>query len=65
VLSEREKQILQLLVEGATTSEIAASLSLAKSTINTYRSRMLRKLKMGEVASLVKFALRHGLTDLV
>jgi DNA-binding NarL/FixJ family response regulator len=64
VLSEREKQILQLLVEGATTNQIAASLSLAKSTINTYRSRMLRKLKVGEVASLVKFAIRHGLTDL-
>jgi DNA-binding NarL/FixJ family response regulator len=63
-LSDREKQILQLLVEGATTNEIAEALSLATSTINTYRSRMMRKLKVDEVASLVKFAIRHGLTEL-
>jgi DNA-binding NarL/FixJ family response regulator len=64
VLSEREQQILGLLVEGATTGEISASLSLAKSTINTYRSRMMRKLEMEDVASLVKLALLHGLTEL-
>jgi DNA-binding NarL/FixJ family response regulator len=64
VLSEREQQILLLLVEGATTSAIAASLSLAKSTVNTYRSRMMRKLNVEDVASLVKFALQHGLTEL-
>lgn len=64
VLSEREKQILRLLAEGATSAEISISLSLAKSTINTYRSRMMRKLKVGDVASLVKLALQHGLTEL-
>jgi DNA-binding NarL/FixJ family response regulator len=64
VLSAREQQILVHLVEGATTREIAASLSLATSTINTYRSRMMRKLQVGDVASLVRLALRHGVTQL-
>jgi DNA-binding NarL/FixJ family response regulator len=63
-LSEREQQILVHLVEGATTREIAASLSLADSTINTYRSRLMRKLDVGDVASLVRFAIQHGLTEL-
>jgi DNA-binding NarL/FixJ family response regulator len=63
-LSEREQQILVHLVEGATTREIAASLSLATSTINTYRSRLMRKLDVGDVASLVRFAIQHGLTEL-
>lgn len=62
-LSEREKQILVHLVEGATTREIAASLSLATSTINTYRSRLMRKLNLADVASLVRFAIQHGLTE--
>jgi DNA-binding NarL/FixJ family response regulator len=63
-LTQREKQILLHLVEGATTSEISASLSLSKSTINTYRSRLMRKLDIGDMASLVKFAIQHGLTEL-
>jgi DNA-binding NarL/FixJ family response regulator len=62
-LSEREKQILQLIAEGARTSEIAERLSLAKSTINTYRSRLMRKLDVADVATLVKLAIRHGLTE--
>jgi DNA-binding NarL/FixJ family response regulator len=63
-LSAREKQILVHLVEGATTREIATSLSLATSTINTYRSRLMRKLNVGDVASLVRLAMHHRLTEL-
>ena len=62
-LSERERQILVHLVEGATTREIAESLSLAPSTINTYRSRLMRKLNVRDPASLVRFAIQHGLTE--
>jgi len=63
-LTAREQQILRLLTEGATTSEIAAALSLSKSTINTYRSRMMRKLDIDDLASLIRFAMRHGVTEL-
>jgi DNA-binding NarL/FixJ family response regulator len=62
-LSEREKQIMRLIAEGAKTSEIAEDLSLAKSTINTYRSRLMRKVNVEDVASLVKLAIQHGLTE--
>jgi DNA-binding NarL/FixJ family response regulator len=62
-LSEREKQILKQLVEGKTTAEIAESLSLSTTTINTYRSRLMKKLNISDLPSLVKFAIRHGLTE--
>jgi len=63
-LSEREQQILKQLVDGRTTSEIAKSLSLSTTTVNTYRSRLMKKLDIGDLPTLVKFAIRHGLTDL-
>ena len=62
-LSEREQQILKQLVEGKTTAEIAETLSLSTTTINTYRSRLMKKLNIGDLPSLVKFAIRHGLTE--
>ena len=62
-LSEREQQILKQLVEGKTTAEIAETLSLSTTTINTYRSRLMKKLDIGDLPSLVKFAIRYGLTD--
>ncbi len=61
-LSSRERQILQLVVEGHSSSQIAATLSLSPKTVDTYRSRLMRKLHIGDVASLVKFAIQHGLT---
>ena len=63
-LSEREQQILKRIVDGKTTSEISKALSLSSTTVNTYRSRMMRKLGIHDIPSLVKFAIRHGLTDL-
>ena len=63
-LSRREQQILIQTVEGNSTDQIAEALSLSPTTINTYRSRMMRKLEIDDLPSLVKFAIRHGLTDL-
>lgn len=62
-LSEREQQILRHLVDGKTTVEIADALSLSTTTINTYRSRLMKKLEIGDLPTLVKFAIRHGLTE--
>ncbi|MFO7743300.1 MAG: response regulator transcription factor [Anaerolineae bacterium] len=62
-LSDREQQILKHLVEGKTTAEISESLSLSNTTVNTYRSRLMKKLNMHDLPSLVKFAIRHGLTE--
>jgi len=61
-LSARERQVLQLLVEGRSRAEIASALFLSPRTIDTYRERLMRKLGLSDLPSLVKFAVQHGLT---
>lgn len=61
-LSRREREILQFVVEGRSSSEIAAILNLSPKTVETYRSRLMVKLDIEHVPALVKFALLHGLT---
>lgn len=63
-LSSREREILQLVVEGKSSVDIAAALSLSSKTIDTYRSRMMRKLGIKDVPTLVKFAILNGITPL-
>lgn len=64
LLSPREQEVLQLVVEGKSSAEIAELLNLSTKTIETYRSRLMRKLNLHDLPSLVKFALHHGLTSL-
>lgn len=61
-LSARERQVLQLVVEGRTSAEIAQAANLSTKTVETYRSRLMQKLGVSDLASLVKFAILHGLT---
>jgi len=60
-LSLRERDVLQLVVEGRTNALIAQSLSLSPKTVETYRARIMKKLKVHDTVELVKFAMRHGL----
>ncbi|MEJ2147612.1 MAG: response regulator transcription factor [Acidobacteriota bacterium] len=61
-LSPREREVLQLVVEGKTNAEIASLTNLSPKTVATYRSRLMRKLDVRNFAELVHFALKHGLT---
>jgi DNA-binding NarL/FixJ family response regulator len=63
-LSPREREVLQLVTEGKSSAEIADALSLSLKTVETYRSRMMHKLDIGDVPGLVRFAIQHGLTPL-
>ena len=63
-LSPRERQILQLVAEGKSSAEAAALLFLSPKTVDTYRSRMMQKLGIGDLPGLVKFAIQHGVTQL-
>lgn len=63
-LSRRERQILQLIAEGKTSAEVGTMLFLSPKTIDTYRSRMMHKLGIGDLPNLVKFAIQHGITQL-
>jgi DNA-binding NarL/FixJ family response regulator len=61
-LSRREREVLQLVVEGHSSAQIAAIVHLSPKSIDTYRSRLMKKLDVSDVTALVKFAVQHGLT---
>lgn len=60
VLSDREREIVELLVEGYTTKEIAYELNLARSTVSTHRKRLMDKLGVEDLSSVIKLALGYG-----
>jgi len=63
-LSTREREVLQLLAEGRTGTEIAERLSLSPKTVETYRARLVEKLGIRDVAGLVRFAIQRGIIPL-
>lgn len=63
-LSEREREVLMLTVNDYSTDEIAGMLHVTPSTVRTYRHRIMQKLDVPDSAGLLRFAMRHGLTNL-
>lgn len=63
-LSDSERQVMKLIVEGKSYTEIAEILSLSPKTIETYRGRLMRKLGLDNLPALVKFAIQYGVTAL-
>jgi len=64
ILSDREREVLQLLAEGGTTREIALHLHVSAKTVETHRRNIMKKLDIHSVAELTKYAVREGLTSL-
>jgi two-component system invasion response regulator UvrY len=62
-LSVRERQIVLLVVQGQSSTEIGRALHLSPKTVDSYRSRIMSKLATPDVPALVRFAIRHGLID--
>lgn len=63
-LTAREREVFQLIAEGKSSAEVAAALSLSPKTVVTYRSRIMQKLGLDDLAALIKFAIQHGLISL-
>ena len=63
-LTPRERQVLQLVAEGHSSAAIAEILFLSPKTVETYRSRLMQKLNLSDLPSLVRFAIQHGITSL-
>jgi len=61
LLTDREKEILQLLAEGKANKEIAALLNLSVYTVETHRSNLMQKLGLRNVVDIVLFAVRKGI----
>ena len=63
-LSEREREVLQMLAEGRSRKETAADLSISVKTVGTHVEHIMEKLGLHSVAELTKYAIRQGLTPL-
>jgi len=59
-LSEREREIFQLVAEGRSTKEVAGLLSVSPATVETHRAHILQKLDIHNTAELVLYAVRRG-----
>lgn len=63
LLSNREREVLQLIAEGKSTKEIAEALFVSVKTIETHRQQIMNKLNIHSIAGLTKYAIREGLTS--
>lgn len=62
-LTDREREVLQLVAESHSTKEIAAKLGISIKTVDNHRTNMMRKLNLHDVASLTRYALEIGLIE--
>jgi DNA-binding NarL/FixJ family response regulator len=62
-LTDREREILQLIAESNSTKDIAAKLGLSMKTVDNHRTNLMRKLNLHDVASLTRYALDTGLIE--
>ncbi|MBN2137736.1 MAG: response regulator transcription factor [Sedimentisphaerales bacterium] len=62
VLTNREREVLQLIAEGMSTKQIAKELHLSVKTIEWHRSQLMKKVRLTSIADLVKYAITEGLT---
>ena len=62
-LTDREREVLQLIAEGKTNKEIAVALSLSVNTVETHRKHLMEKLDLHNTAELVRFAIRERLVQ--
>jgi DNA-binding NarL/FixJ family response regulator len=63
LLTSREREVLQMLAEGKTNKEIAATLNLSVYTVDAHRGHIMEKLNLHSINELVRFAVRNGMID--
>ena len=64
LLTDREKEVLQLLAEGRSNKEVAALLDLGLSTVETHRANLMQKLNLHNTAEIVLYAVQEGVDRL-
>jgi DNA-binding NarL/FixJ family response regulator len=61
VLTSRENEVVQLLAEGKSNKEVASVLFITDRTVEGHRREIMRKLNLGSIADLVRYAVRNGI----
>jgi DNA-binding NarL/FixJ family response regulator len=62
-LTEREFEVLRLLVNGASVTSIAAQINLSVKTVSTHKTNLMQKMALQNQSELIRYAIRHGLGD--
>jgi DNA-binding NarL/FixJ family response regulator len=62
-LTFNERSIMRLITEGKSNTEVAELLNFSPRTVETYRARLMQKLRVQDLVGLVKFAIRHGMSS--
>lgn len=62
VLTDREREVLQMITEGRSTKEIGGEIGVSVKTVETHRHNIMEKLNLHSVAELTKYAIREGIT---
>lgn len=63
-LTNREREVIQMVAEGHSSTEIAERLTISARTVETHRSNLMRKLSLGNQTELIRFAIRKGILPL-
>ena len=63
-LSNREREVFQMIAEGKSSKEISEILFVSTSTVKTHRSNIMKKLKMNNISQLVQFAIHLGIVEI-
>ncbi|MEM9675146.1 MAG: response regulator [Cyclobacteriaceae bacterium] len=64
ILTEREIEVIQAFAEGNSYKEIADKLSISPRTVETHKKNIMQKLELGSIADLVRYAIKHKITEL-
>lgn len=64
LLTTRQREILRLIADGASTKQIAADLDVSVKTVESHRAQIMAKLDIHDTAGLVRYAIRHGISEL-
>jgi DNA-binding NarL/FixJ family response regulator len=63
LITNRERQILQMLAEGKTSKDVATELDISVYTVDAHRSRIMKKLQLRTIGDLIRFAIQRGLVE--
>lgn len=64
LLTARQREILRLIADGSSTKQIAADLDVSVKTVESHRAQIMAKLGIHDTAGLVRYAIRHGISEL-
>lgn len=64
LLTARQREILRMIADGSSTKQIAADLEVSVKTVESHRAQIMAKLDIHDTAGLVRYAIRHGISEL-